>query len=717
MHQPDYRDPATGTHLLPWVRLHSLKGYTDVARISEQYPHFHQNINFSPVLLDQLTDLVENIGKDHLFQLSQKPAEELTESDKDFLLRHCFLINWQVHVKPHPRYNQLLMKRGFETTGIDLEYVRGRFTRSDWRDLVVLFNLAWCGFSVRTDPLIANLIVKERGYTEEEKLLLLEKNREVLSQVIPRHGRLSAKGIIEISVTPENHPILPLLIDSHVRPDRHPETPVFKHPEDARRQVIRGLDRAESIFGVRPSGMWPAEGSISQAAVEMLQEQGVKWIAADEALLHNRTTGTDVPDNPDTWLPWMVGKEGGSPLACLFRNRGLSDDIGFKYACNSPDLAVKEFIDNLENICTLTTSCQSPLLVTVVCDGENPWEYFPDGGKGFLKGLAERLENHPHIRTTTPSEYLQEFPIERRIKKIGAGSWINANFDIWMGCPETRLAWSYLAEARDLLDQVYPLPHDSIDEIGNETRLKVLEQLWVAEGSDWFWWYGEPFHSPLDYMFDIIFRRRLIKAYELMGKEPPAELLVPIDPNLPLENLNYESPMDIINPTIDGRITTFYEWSGSGHLKASLLEGLVARDKSGPITDLYFGSNQSNISVRLDINRDEIKHDDTLVIRFLKPKELSLAVDLTPSQKALMRLYRPIEDTPDYHIETIDTAAIDKIVELSIPIQSLGVKPKSIVSFVCLIMRGAQQVDRCPILGTISIEIPDDHYLGELWRE
>ena len=332
--------------------------------------------------------------------------------------------------------------------------------------------------------------------------------------------------------------------------------------------------------------------------------------------------------------------------------------------------------------------------------------------------MAQELEDNPKIRLTTPSDYLAKYPpTDRRVKILGSGSWINANFDIWMGSAEDRRAWKYLAEARALLDTLFPLPPDSIDEIGNEKRLSVLEQLWVAEGSDWFWWYGDPFSSPLDYIFDLIFRRRLRRAYELMDREPPANLLVPVDPKLPIDNPNVHAPLDIINPVIDGRITNFYEWSGAGHLKASLLDGLVARDKPGPIEDLYFGTDGSNLFIRLDIDRLLLQPDDTLVLRILKPVQINVAVDLQENPKALMRLYRPSDSPTDYHIETHTSAAIGKIVELAIPINSLGVKPRAIVSFICLLIRGQQQIDRCPVLGTISLQIPDEHYLGELWRE
>ena len=716
MHQPDYRDPATGVHLLPWVHLHSARGYTDVARISEDYPWFRQTINFSPVLLNQIRELHENPHKDYFFELSIKPPDDLTDNEKDFLLRHCFFVSWDIHVRPHQRYNQLLMKRGTDIAGLDLQYARARFTRSDFRDLVILFNLAWCGFTLRRDPAIASLIEREQSYTEEEKVELVEKIRNSLGQVIPRHGRLEAKGSLELTCTPYYHPILPLLIDSRVRPDSHPDVPEFRYPDDARRQLSAGIDEFERTFGHRPKGMWPSEGSVSQQAAEFIQDAGIEWIAADEALLYDESTGTEVPKNADNTVPWLIGSPDGPPLHSCFRNRGLSDDIGFKYSWKNPEEAVKEFIANLEKMAKGNKNSQ-PALVTIVCDGENPWEHFPDGGEGFLRGVAEHLENHPSIKLTTPSEYIAEFPSSRRVKKLGAGSWIGGNFDIWMGCDEDRKAWKALGDARKLLDETLPLPEGSEDEIGSDKRRKVLEQLWVAEGSDWFWWYGEPFNSPLDYIFDIIFRRRLVRAYELMDLDIPVELLVPIDPKLPVDDVIVDAPLDVFKPEIDGRITTFYEWSGAGHLKASLLQGLIAREKEGPITDIYFGADTENLYVRVDIEREDILPGDVLVVRIIKPGEINLALDLDASAEAQLRLYRPDPDSRHYHMEVIKSASISDIIELSIPIRSLSAAARSIVSLAVFIMRGKERIDRCPIFGTISVTIPDERYLASLWRE
>ena len=717
MHQPDYRDPETGVHLLPWVRLHSLRGYTDLNTVAEEFPHFKQTINFSPVLLSQLAELAVDLDRDHFYQLSKKSVDELEESEKDFLLRHCFLINWDTHVRPHPRYHQLLMKRGTDIEGIDLEYVRARFTRSDYRDLVVLFNLSWCGFTMRSDPVIQALIQKERGYTEEEKLILLELHREALKKVIPVHKDLRTRGILEITCTPEYHPILPLLIDSHVRPDRHPDTPLFRYPEDAWRQIVQGLDIFESILGHRPIGMWPSEGSVSQDAVELIQDAGLRWIATDEALLLDPATGTEVPENADMFRPWLVGKPDGHPLYCCFRNRGLSDDIGFQFSRMEPGEAVERFVGHLEEIVKLAKPKAPPLLVTLVCDGENPWEYYPDGGEGFLRELAQVLENHPSIRPTTPGEYLDEFPKAERVKKLGAGSWIGGNFDIWMGAEEDRTAWKILAEARDHLDEIYPIPDGAEDEIGAQKRLRVLEQLWVAEGSDWFWWYGEPFHSVLDYVFDIIFRNRIKKAYDLMGLEPPVEVLIPVDPKLPIDNVSVEAPLDINEPQIDGKITTFFEWSGAGHLKTSLLEGLVVREKSGPINDIYFNSDTRNIYIRLDIDREELKHDDVLIIRVIRPTEINLAMELIPMPEVNVRCYRADDDHRKCKIEFLNSAAVGEIVEISLPHELLELTPKSTLCFSCFIMRGVEQVDRCPLFGTISLVIPDERYIGSLWLE
>jgi len=717
MHQPDYRDPTNGVHLLPWVRLHAARGYTDIAAVTAEFPQFRQTINFSPVLIDQILDLMENPEMDYFHDVAMKPVDELNNGEKDFLLRHCFFINWDVHVKSHTRYHQLLMKRGIHIAGLGLQYVRARFTRSDFRDLVVLFCLAWFGFTLRNDPEIAALIEKEQGYTEEDKALVLLKMQGVLENVIPEHGRLSAKNTIEITCTPFYHPILPLLIDSHVRSDRHPDTPIFRYPEDARRQVRMGIELFESVFGKRPVGMWPSEGAISQKAVELIQEAGFGWIAADEALLYDKSTGTAVPPDANNNHPWLVGSPDASPLAACFRNRGMSDDIGFKYSNIKPSDAVENFVSNLEKIASGQKKEGSPALVTIVCDGENPWEHYPDGGKGFLRGLAARLESHPKIKLTTPSEYIDEYPPERAIENIGAGSWIAGNFDIWMGCEEDRSAWRVLSEARAKLDEVMPIPEDANDEIATKERHEVLKNLWVAEGSDWFWWYGEPFHTPLDYVFDILFRRRLRVSYDLMGLETPRELLVPIDPKLPVDNIHVEEPLDVIRPEIDGKITTFYEWSGAGHLRASALEGLMATQEPGPIQDLYFSADPVNLYLRLDINREEIEDGDILVVRILKPSNINIATELYNNPEAEMRLYMLDRETGHHRIETLRSAAVDEIVELSIPVAEIGAEPRSTISLACFLMRGKKRIDRCPLFGTVSVTVPDERWLASLWRE
>ncbi len=717
MHQPDYRNPSTGTHLLPWTRLHAARGYIDVTKVSELYPYFKQTINFSPILLDQITDLAENPEKDHFFELARKHTTDLNDSEKDFILRHCFFINWDVHVKPNQRYNQLLLKRGIDITGIDLQYVRARFRRSDIRDLIVLFLLAWCGFTLREDPELQAFIEKEQGFTHEHKLLILDKLQENLKEIIPLQARIESKGGIELTCTPYYHPILPLLIDSRVRHDTHPDIPEFRYPMDAHRQIKMAIESFEKMFGHRPNGMWPSEGSISQDTVELIQESGIKWIAADEALLHESSTGTKVPENADTMAPWLIGKEDLPSLTCCFRNRGLSDDIGFQYSWKKPGEAVSELVKNLENIASGHNQKGPPALVTLVCDGENPWEHYPDGGEGFLKGLARALENNKYVKTTTPTEYLEEFPAEKRIYQLGAGSWIGGNFDIWIGCQEDRDAWRILADARAKLDEVYPLPDDAEDEIGSDKRRKVLEQLWVVESSDWFWWYGEPFHTPLDYVFDIIFRSRIRRAYELMDLDVPVEILVPVDPKLPVDNIHVKSPLDVIRPLIDGKITTFYEWSGAGHLHASDLEGLMAREKPGPIKDVYFSANPESLYLRIDIDWEDIEDTDVLIIRVLKPDEINIAVDLAENAQADLRLYRLDPESNRYHIETHTTGAVVEIVELCVPVKSLGASQKSTISLAVFIMRDKQRTDRCPLFGTISVTVPDERYLAGLWRE
>jgi len=715
MHQPDYRDPATGVHLLPWVQLHSARGYTDLSKISERYPSFKQTINFSPVLLNQLTDLIAHPELDYFASLCLKPTDELTENEIDFLLRHCFMVNWEIHVKPNQRFNQLLMKRGHDVSGLDLQYARMHFTQSDIRDLIVHFYIAWSGFNLRKDPELAKFIEKGQSFSEEEKRQIILKHREVMSEVIPLQKQLHSKKIIELTCTPFYHPILPLLIDTKVRPDHHHDTPDFRFPSDARHQIFSGIDEFERVFGYRPDGMWPSEGSVSQETVEMIQDAGVKWIAMDEALLYDKSTGTKIPKNASNRRPWLIGNPENPPLTAIFRDRGLSDDIGFKFSWTSPEEAVSNFVGNLEKIAKGHPKNGPPALVGLVCDGENPWEHFPDGGEGFLTGLAEVLADHKTIQMTTPSEYLAEFPAKEKIEKLGSGSWISGNFDIWIGCGEDRKAWRLLAETRNLLDETFPPPENN--DPPDEKRLEVLEQLYVAEGSDWFWWYGEPFNSLLDYIFDILFRRRLRRAYELMGLETPTHLIVPVDPKLPIENVKVQAPLDVTTPEIDGKITNFYEWSGAGHLSNHEFKGLVAKAEPGPISDLYFNTDLENLYLRLDIDREQLEPGDTLLIRILRPVEVNVAIDLSRKPSAMMRIYRVDESGQHVSIENIPGAAVDNIVECSIPVKSLDAEEHSVISLACFIMRDTERIDRCPAYGTISVTVPDERYLASLWRE
>jgi len=321
MHQPDYRDPATGVHLLPWVQLHSARGYNDVAKISLTYPSFKQTINFSPVLLNQLDDLLEMPWLDYFMQLCLKPSDDLSDSEKDFLLRHCFLVNWDVHVKPNQRYNQLLMKRGPELGGRDLQYARMQFTKSDIRDLIVHFFLAWSGFHMRKEPEVIELFKKGQSFSEEEKIIIIGLHREALGAVIPLHAGLQSKGTIELTCSPYNHPILPLLVDTQVRPDHNPSTPEFRYPEDARRQLKLGIEEFERVFGHKPSGMWPSEGSVSQDAVELIQETGIKWLAMDEALLYDCSTERLYLRMPRIEFPGLSGNRTG-PLLRRFSVTG-----------------------------------------------------------------------------------------------------------------------------------------------------------------------------------------------------------------------------------------------------------------------------------------------------------------------------------------------------------------------------------------------------------
>ncbi len=598
MHQPYYRDVATGACSMPWVRLHAAKDYVDMVARLEAYPGMHQTVNIVPSLLDQLQAyLPPSNGSDLFLDLSRKMAAELTADEQRFVLQWFFLANRPHMIDPYPRYRDLLAKRGDAADPASLEEAQRRFRAQDYRDLQVWFNLAWIDPWLRAqEPGLAQLAAKGAHFTEEEKQRVLEAQLSMVARVIPTYRAMAERGQIELSSSPYYHPILPLLCDLQAARAALPQLPLpqraFRHPEDARWQIREGLARHAEVFGRPPAGLWPSEGSVSEEAVAAVIDAGIRWIATDEDILW-RTVRTG--RNPEAlYRPHMVRRPQGE-VAMLFRDRELSDLIGFVYSRWRPQEAAADFLRRLRMIDEQTRGAPEPSLVTVILDGENAWESYPEDGQAFLSALYGALAVDSRFRCVTVSEFLSRYPLDRApsLPPLHSGSWIDANLATWIGHPEKNAAWDQLALAREALA---PLREDG--------RLEpaAWRSFCIAEGSDWMWWFGDTHFSAQAEEFDRLFRTHLANSYRLAGLPVPDALNRPI--RRPGQGAA-TAPTGWIRPTIDGRESSYYEWLFAGWLSLVPPSGAM-QPGAHVLHRLHFGSDGRTGFFRVDLDQDAL---------------------------------------------------------------------------------------------------------------
>ena len=509
MHQPLYKDPVTGKYHLPWVRLHSTYSYLDMASILEEFPRAKATFNFTPSLIRQLLDISGDKPVDDVYlRLSEKDAAHLTDRDRCFLLKNFFSCDPERAIAPFRKYKDLFSGRGNDLREEALIKKAGDFSVSNFRDLQVFFNLAWCGFTLKgKDPLVRALVRKGANYTEDDKLSLLKRQKEVCASIIPAYKRLRDEGRIEITTSPYYHPILPLLCRGRSKEG-------FDFSEDAKEQVRKAIDLYGEVFGARPAGMWPPEGGVSREVISLLADEGIKWIATDESILLRSFKGKGGRRKELVYKAFTAEEE-GRKIDMVFRDAGISNAISFMYAHMPPKKAVLEFLKSIKDIKKAVPPREEGRIVTIILDGENPWPYYPDGGRKFLSGVYSKLSSSREVELVTVGGYLDSHRERRAIGELSGGSWIDRDFNRWTGSPQKNKAWKYLNRARrELFGSGKP-------------SAEALEELYAAEGSDWFWWYDD-FGSELNFIFDKLFRRHLSNIYTIMAREAPHYLSEPV---------------------------------------------------------------------------------------------------------------------------------------------------------------------------------------------
>ncbi|MEO8098096.1 MAG: glycoside hydrolase family 57 protein [Acidobacteriota bacterium] len=576
MHQPFYKDLWTGHYQLPWTRLHALKDYAGMVRVLQGFPDVHQTFNLVPSMLVQIEDYATGKASDPFFDCAIVPAEDLSEAQRAFVMRYFFQANVERMIYRYPRYGELYERR-FET-----------FAPRELRDLQVLSQLVWFDEDVlATDKELQELVIKGRDFSIPDQQALTGKQRSELARVLPVYREFAATKQIEISTTPFYHPILPLLCDSDIAAISRPGITLpsrFCYPGDARVQLERARTYIRETLGTDPVGLWPSEGSISNEALTLAADCGFKWAASDNGVLARtlqQDAGCDVTYQAYSW------QRDGREMRLLFRDHYLSDLIGFEYSRMDASAAAEHFLDRIRQNASMASG---NALVPIVLDGENAWEWYHANGRPFLRELYKRISDDPHLEAVTVSEALEKADA-RALSTVVPGSWINANFDIWIGAEEDNRAWELLLAARRAYDE-----HSA--NVPEAARMMAFEELLIAEGSDWCWWYGPEHGSDNRPEFDQLFRDHVANVYRALSLEVPSVLAHPIIQQIQ-EGDVHERPTNLLDITLDGEVTSSFEWMGAGRFRPDPRSG--AMHGGGPAArELFYGFRDGRVFVRLD---------------------------------------------------------------------------------------------------------------------
>ncbi len=561
--------------------------------------------------------------------------------------------------------------------------------------------------------MLNELIRKGKDFTEADKQTVLTTQSKVLKDLLPEYKKAQDSGQVEISVSPFYHPILPLLMDTDFAKRAMPWAPLpdrFCHPEDARAQIAKALEKGQAVFGKRPRGMWPSEGSVCEELVELMADAGVQWIATDEDILLN---SFQVEDRGNALCRPYLAKHKNKSVVVVFRDHSLSDLIGFVYSKNDPLRSADDMIGHLFNIRDHLGEHNSSGLINIILDGENPWEYYPDGGEAFLRRLFDRLSHDETLRPTLIGDYVAEHLPTENIPHLYSGSWIAHNYDIWIGSAEENNAWNLLKRTRDFLSD-HIRRHPGTDK---EKLAMAWEDIYMAEGSDWFWWYGDDFSSENDAMFDELFRMHLANVYRVLGYEIPEVLKIPIiEEKTAVVTSN---PVGFISPVLDGKVTHFYEWQEGGYLNARRSTSSTMARTEGVIQSVHYGFDLHHLYFRLDMLRPDYlkkKAGLTAIVHIVVPAEFKLVFAMAGGAK--QHVYDILHGTNgvDFHkIRESHNIAIDKVVELSLSFSELKVKKGNEIQFFVQIKRDKFELERVPKEGFISLVVPDEDFEAKMW--
>ena len=609
-HQPVYQEKFSADFVMPWVRLHATKDYLDMLLRCKEHKKIRLNFNISATLLNSIQRYTEGTSDLH-FKLLTTKDNKLTEMDKNFILQYFFDVNYSTMILQRGYYSELYNKR-YSKDDISIN----DFTEQEYFDIIANYTLCWIDkkfYSVY--PELSDLSAKQKNYTYDDRIKIHEIQTDIINTIIPTYKKFQDEGRIEISTSPFYHPIVPLLLNINETSYAYSENLPDKNPlleQDAKEQTIKALDYFEKVFGRRPKGIWLPEHCISMKSVDMLNELGVKWTVTDEGILANtlgREFARDFEGNLEAPFDLCVhyGFNGrNNDLNVVFADSFFANLVSFGYGNYNGKVAANDFYEKLKTVQSkLQFSPKDEHLLTIAMDGENCWESYQNDGDEFLDTLYSLIENDDTLETVLLSEFMDKVKPEK-LDSVASGSWINRNFDLWIGEPTKNLAWIYLdktrndinAAAKELLSRA-KTQKESKEVAGKISKAK--EEIFVAEGSDWFWWYGEPNESSNDHLFDFLFRAHLKNAYEYLGIPSPKHLDIPL---ASIIGKPIRQPRGQITPIIDGVYDAdTNSWLDAGYI---FLPDSPTFSSKKTIKGIYYGNDEDNIYLKFEINKNNL---------------------------------------------------------------------------------------------------------------
>lgn len=607
-HQPVYQENYNEDFLMPWVRLHTSKDYYDMLSRIEDFKNIKLNFNISPILVESVERYINGAHDVHS-RLLVSDVDALNNEDKNFILQHFFDAN----------YANMILKRGYYASLYNKRYSKDNistdaFTNQEYADIMANFTLCWVDKRfIEIFPNLKYLMEKEENYTLEDRREIFNIQLEIFKRLADLYRKYQKQNRIEISTNPFYHPILPLLLD--IREDKYqycenlPEKSKLME-EDAAEQVLKSLDTFEKFFGKRPKGLWLPEQCISKKAVQLLSKLGIKWTVADEGILansiHKEFTRDFEGNLEDPYDLCANYKLANLKTNIIFADSFFANLVGFGYGNYEGEIAANDFYEKIKTIQNkLENSPREEHLLTIAMDGENCWESYANDGEEFLTTLYSLIENDSSLETVLMSEFLEKSePII--LDDLSSGSWINRNFDLWIGEPTKNVAWLYLDKTRTALENI---KNQLLEEAKNGKEKqqaldiinKAKQEIFIAQGSDWFWWYGEPNESGNDHIFDYLFRAHLKNVYKILQKPHPGYLDVPL---ISIVGKPVREPKKMITPVIDGSINEKIDnWADAGYI---FLPDSSTFSSGKTIKGIYFGNDETNIYFKFELNKKNI---------------------------------------------------------------------------------------------------------------